>query len=129
MQIKKKNQNQPVLNTKIADLESYCPFCSTSFSPKKASVIGENNECWLLHVNCETCKSSIVVLMIVGEMGVSSFGLVTDLMEVEIDRFRNSEKIVADDLLDLYQLLHQNNVKSAISLFLHWWLCCQLHHL
>lgn len=109
MQTKKKNQNHPVLDTKITDLESYCPFCNTSFSPQKACVLGENNESWLLHVTCVTCKSSIVVLMIIGEVGVSSFGLITDLTVTEIDQFRGSDRIEANDLIDLYQLLHQGS--------------------
>lgn len=106
-EIHNKNEKSNLNNTQIKDLESYCPFCHTSFSPEKAAVLGEGQASWLLHVTCCNCSSSIVLLLLLGEAGVSSYGLVTDLLAQDIKRFHASPAIAADDLLELYDLLHR----------------------
>lgn len=105
METKRKNQNKPLKYDEIEKIASYCPFCNTSFFPKKASVIGESNESWLLHVNCDHCASSIVLLLLISEVGVSSFGLVTDLTGNDVMRFKGSSGLEADDLINLYEIL------------------------
>lgn len=115
METKRKNRNQPFAGTSVEKLVSYCPFCNTSFSPEKASVIEESKESWLLHVTCKKCASSIVLLLLIGEVGISSFGLVTDLTEQDVMRFKRSAVISANDLINLYQLLYQNE-QDLISL-------------
>jgi len=103
------NQNQEKSNLKnVEKLESYCPLCNASFYPEKASVIDESNTSWLLHTTCSQCASSIVSLMLVGDIGISSFGLLTDLTKEEIEKFRLVETVNEDDLLDLYQLLDKD---------------------
>lgn len=107
MEVQKNNENSPFTDANMSKLVSYCPFCSTSFTPEKASVVGESKESWLLHINCDHCASSIVLLLLVGEVGISSFGLVTDLTVKDVDRFHKSERIVSDDLINLYEMLYK----------------------
>jgi len=115
METKRKSQNKPFADTSVEKLVSYCPFCQTAFSPEKATVVGESKESWLLHVICDHCTSSIVLLLLMGEVGISSFGLVTDLTERDVMRFKRSQVVSADDLVSLHQLLNGNQ-KEFISL-------------
>jgi len=103
MQTKRKNQNES--SPYLASLVSYCPLCNSSFSPSRAAVISEGNDSQLLHVTCKQCASSIVLLLLVGEVGVSSVGLITDLTEHDVTRFKNGATVSSDDLLDLHQSL------------------------
>ena len=104
MQTKRKNKNKPL--PQMASLVSYCPLCNASFSPRQAAVIGEGGDTQLLHISCNHCTSSIVLLLLIGEVGVSSVGLVTDLTGGEVLRFKNSEAVSSDDLIDLHQSLY-----------------------
>jgi len=108
MQTKRKNQNnnQEPKITNIEKLESYCPLCNMSFYPEKAAVIDESNTSWLLHTTCSQCASSIISLMLVGDVGISSFGLLTDMTSHEIEKFQKQTLLDEDDLIDLYQALH-----------------------
>ncbi|XOU95031.1 MAG: hypothetical protein ACNFW9_03125 [Candidatus Kerfeldbacteria bacterium] len=115
MEIDNKNQNQDnnqklPKNKNQQNLESYCPLCNTSFLPEKATVIEESQESWLLHTNCAQCSSSIVLMVLVSEIGISSFGLVTDLTKKDIVRYKKSEIINSDNLIDLYQALYINKM-------------------
>jgi len=115
MEIKRKNQNNNKNNksnylNEIDKLESYCPLCNTSFFPEKASVIDESNSSWLLHTTCSQCASSIVSLMLVGDIGISSFGLLTDLTKDEIEKFRFTKPINEDNLIDLYKSLYTSDI-------------------
>ena len=106
MQIKKKNQNDPSLHTQLV---SYCPLCHDSFSPRQAAVIGQVGSTHLLHVTCNRCTSSLVVLLLVSELGVSSVGVVTDLAETDVERFAAGLPVTMDDCLDLHALLHSGD--------------------
>ena len=104
MQTKRKNQNNRSF-ADMASLVSYCPLCNVSFSPHRAAVVGEEGDSQLLHITCNRCASSIVLLLLIGDIGVSSVGLVTDLTEGEVMRFKSSAIVSSDDLIDLHQHL------------------------
>ncbi|MFA6098277.1 MAG: hypothetical protein WCV50_01460 [Patescibacteria group bacterium] len=103
MQIKKKNQNELYTNT--TQLVSYCPLCNCSFSPTRAAIVCDEGHTQLLYVNCSQCRSSIVLLLIMGEVGVSSIGLITDLREPEVKIFKDTAPVSQNDIIDLHQLL------------------------
>ncbi len=119
MEIKRKNQNNNKnYNSNLGNIEkfeSYCPVCNISFSPATAAVIDESNSSWLLHTTCSQCASSIVQLMLIGDIGISSFGLLTDLTKEEIDKFKTDDYINEDGLIELYKLLYQGK-EDIISL-------------
>ncbi len=87
---------------------SYCPFCNSSYYPDQASVVGEGSGSWLLHTNCLSCHSSIVLLLLVGEIGISSFGLITDLTDTEVVKFQKGSAVDIDDLIELYTILSKS---------------------
>jgi len=89
---------------------SYCPLCHSHFSPSEARLVDGNDDTRLLHVVCRVCSSSIVFLLLVGEVGISSVGLVTDLTSKDVLRFKDMHEITADDVLDVHNLLQSSNL-------------------
>lgn len=107
MQTKRKNQND--FSATATSLISYCPLCDTSFSPKQAAVIGQGGDVQLLHTICSRCGSSIVLLLLTSEAGISSVGLITDLTEGEVGHFACSAAVSTDDIIELHEYLSLKN--------------------
>lgn len=84
-----------------------CPLCHSRYRPFEARVIEENDEAHLLHIQCKKCTGSVVALVMTTAMGVTSFGLVTDLLPHEVMRFGQAAPVTFDDVLTLYQQDHQ----------------------
>ncbi|MEI6627143.1 MAG: hypothetical protein WCL61_00970 [bacterium] len=66
---------------------AFCPVCHNRYNPMEAKIIDETDSSHLLHVKCHNCHSAILALISVSGVGISSFGLVTDLDVQEIRRF------------------------------------------
>lgn len=109
MKTKRKNQSGQNIdggqNIDASILTSYCALCNASFTPQEVSVIGEGDRTQLLHVSCNHCASSIVLLLLMSELGSGSVGLITDLTEADVHQFKDAEPISTDDVLDLYRFL------------------------
>lgn len=88
-------------------LVSFCPVCHERYNPLEAKVIDENQGAHLLHVRCRHCQSTILALILASNLGISSIGLVTDLDSQEIGKFKNSDPVGGDDVLDVYQSLEK----------------------
>lgn len=89
-------------------LISYCPLCHANFNPFKIKVLEERGDSHLLHTECQCCHSSVVILVLASELGVSSVGLVTDLMSDEIIKFKDSHEVNSDDVIELHRLLNKD---------------------
>jgi len=111
MEIKKKKQNE--LFVSVSRLISECPLCNASFFPEEVAVISEDNRTQLLHATCNQCSSSVVILLLLGDTGIGSVGLITDLTREDVVRFKRGDLIDADDVLGLHQVLRNNRAFYA----------------
>lgn len=90
-------------------LVSSCPLCGKRYDQNCASVIEEHKNMFLLHIQCNKCKGSVVSSMMSGQIGVSSIGLITDLTSDDVVKFRHRSLISGDDVLELHHFLKKNN--------------------
>jgi hypothetical protein len=95
----------PIFPSESLRLISYCPICSTHYNPLAAQILEEREDAHLIHVECRKCGSSIIGLVLSGGPGISSVSLVTDLTGMEVLRFRKSESIRSDDVLEAHTAL------------------------
>ncbi|MBU0598001.1 hypothetical protein KKF61_03305 [Patescibacteria group bacterium] len=107
MENKKKKQNELLAN--VSGLISYCPLCNSSFHPRNVSIISEGDNIQLLHATCQYCSSAAVILLVVGDIGVRSVGLVTDLTQQDICRFSHSDYVSSDDVIGLHGIFNVEN--------------------
>ncbi|HLD20274.1 MAG TPA: hypothetical protein VJB93_03455 [Patescibacteria group bacterium] len=95
-------------------LVAFCPLCNAQYQPNQASILEQKDDANLIYVECSECGASIIALVVMGLMGISSIGLVTDLTERDIRRFQNAYALSSDDVLDLHQALQQKNAVVAL---------------
>lgn len=84
-----------------------CPLCSTHYNFLEAKVLEARGDSHLLYLQCAKCFAAIVVLILMGELGMSSIGLVTDLTSDDVLRFKASESLTSDDILSLHNTLRR----------------------
>ncbi|MFH1236538.1 MAG: hypothetical protein V1685_06435 [Parcubacteria group bacterium] len=94
-------------------LITYCPLCRTHYSIRDAKILEEREDSHLMHIVCRRCSSSILVLMLIGELGVSSVGMVTDLTSDDVLRFKGVLPVTDDDVLCLHEYLQQEEFPLA----------------
>jgi hypothetical protein len=95
-------------------LISYCPLCNTHYNPSEAKVLEEKDGAHLIHVECRTCKSSIVAVIITGGIGVSSVGLITDLTGPDVMRYKLADPVTEDDVIEAYEMLAKGDVTKLL---------------
>lgn len=97
---------------------SACPLCGAEYSPEEARIVSEKESAFLVHTNCKKCGSSVVATLIANHSGVSSVGLVTDLTYEDVIKFKDSDVVSTDDLLDAYNIFkdehHLEHIAEAI---------------
>ncbi len=95
-------------------LVAFCPLCNAKYNPSQAEVLEHKEDAHLVFVQCSNCGSSIIALVVAGMMGVSSIGLVTDLMPADIEKFKHLAPINADDVLDIHHTLQEKHSLSQL---------------
>lgn len=90
-------------------LISVCPLCEEHYNPTEAQLVGEAEDSHLLHITCRKCRNSIIALVLVSQGGVSSVGLVTDLNFEDVIKFRASQEVSYDDVLEMHGILEDED--------------------
>jgi len=93
-----------------------CPVCQTSYYPWQAQVLEERHDAHLIFVECHKCGSGQVALIISGSVGVSTVGLVTDLTPTDVIKFKDSEHVDVDDVLEIHQHLDDATVGLLVDI-------------
>jgi len=83
----------------------YCPVCSTHYNSLCTRILEEKENTHLIHMECLKCGTSVVALVMLEGVGLNSVGLITDLTSQDVLKFKNSEFITLDDVIDLHLLL------------------------
>lgn len=84
-------------------LISKCPLCSEQYQPFQASIVDEKPEAQLVHIQCRACQSSIVALIVNGQLGLTSVSLITDLSSADVEAFKDASPITEEDVFNAYQ--------------------------
>lgn len=83
-----------------------CPICSKKFSPGLASTLSRMYGVRTVYVECEKCKSSVVLGIVKNIPGVvTTVGMLTDMTKEDIRRAANMAPITADDVLEMHKYL------------------------
>jgi len=89
-------------NLKIA---SVCPVCSNRYNPVEIKVLAEKNNSHLIYIKCRKCQASVLAVMMFGNLGVTSVGMITDLSSDDILRLASTKAVDTDDVLEMHQFL------------------------
>ena len=79
-----------------------CESCGQHYEVYNIDVLGHREDLWFLRVHCSACHTQCLVAAIVKENRMSE--VVTDLSEIELDKFKDNV-IVTDDVLNMHNFL------------------------
>ena len=86
-------------------LISNCPLCQTIYRPASTRVLVTREDAHLVHLKCSQCGCGIVALVVNNLLGISSVGLLTDLTPEDVLKFRHTDSVSADDVIELHTWL------------------------
>jgi len=73
----------------------------------KMLVLDEDDKRTTLHITCEGCGAASMVFISMGQFGVVSLGLLTDLKQNEARQVFQGEAISSDQVIEAHQFLKQ----------------------
>ena len=84
-----------------------CGVCGQRYEPDNINVLGQQEDLWFLRVFCSACQTQYLVAAVIREGKMPE--VITDLTEAESDKFRNVDKLTADEVLDMHNFLKDFN--------------------
>ncbi|OGI16204.1 MAG: hypothetical protein A3E38_02560 [Candidatus Moranbacteria bacterium RIFCSPHIGHO2_12_FULL_54_9] len=84
-----------------------CPVCNKKYRKALMLVLDEDDKRTTLHLSCSDCGASSMVFVSMGQFGVVSLGVLTDLKQSEARRVFSGEAISSDQVIEAHQFLKQ----------------------
>jgi len=84
-----------------------CPVCNKKYRPAKMLVLDEDEKRTTLHLSCTDCGASSMVFVSLGQFGVVSLGILTDLEQSEARRVFFGQAVSSDQVIEAHQFLKQ----------------------
>ncbi len=102
----------------IENLQSIirCPVCNKKYRPAKMLMIDEDEKRTTFHLSCTDCGASSMIFVSMGQFGIVSLGILTDLEQSEAKRVFFSTAISSDNILEAHQFLKQHH--GGVEVFL-----------
>lgn len=93
-----------------------CPVCNKKYRSAKMMVLDEDDRRTTLHLACDGCGASTIVLVSMGQFGVVSLGVLTDLERGEARRVFQGEAVSSDQVLEAHQFLkdYQGGIEALV---------------
>lgn len=96
---------------------SACPLCHVHYTPLQAQVIDQRADAHLLHLECRNCGSGVVAAVLNDQLGISSFGLLTDLSSDDVLKCKDDPSpVTIDDVLGLHAWLAGADHRAVIQI-------------
>ena len=90
-----------------------CPSCAKEYVHAGIVVLEDGPDTQLLHLTCDACMNSVLVIIVTSQLGISSVGMLTDLNAEDVTRLRYRQPISQDDVLHFHDVI-QNKQKDFI---------------
>lgn len=84
-----------------------CPMCDFKFEKESIKIIDKKDGFITLYLNCKRCKSSLMMVIITGALGITSISMMTDIAEDDFEKI-NGNSISYDDVLEMHKFLENN---------------------
>lgn len=84
-----------------------CVVCSGEYSETDISILGQQEEVWMLMVSCPHCATQAIIVAVIKEH--EQVEILTELTPEELERAGDIPTISTDDVLDIYRFLQDFN--------------------
>jgi hypothetical protein len=88
-----------------ANLLAKCPSCNRKHKNLKTRVLSQNDGKTTLHITCEHCQISTLVLISESALGLVSIGMMIDLEESEVRNFIKKDSITDDEIIEVHRAM------------------------
>lgn len=94
----------------------HCPVCRNEYQLAKMLVVESDGRRSTLHLTCDQCGISTLVLASFNQWGAVSLGVMTDLEAGEAKKMLESEPVSTDEVLSVHRFLKEwnGNVEEII---------------
>lgn len=90
-----------------------CPICKVPFNEENIAVLRNESHASLFHVDCASCKSSIIITLIRSNTGiVTNVGILTDFRKGDFRRFSDLPAITVDEVLEFQKHNKNDNIRT-----------------
>ncbi len=83
----------------------HCPLCEKKYDSTETVFLEETDDRTTFHLTCPECSVSTFVFVTAGQMGVASFGILTDVDRSEAKTVYGREAVSSDDVIEAHALL------------------------
>jgi len=92
----------------IASLQiiTNCPMCDFKYDKKDIKMIDKKDGLITVYLNCQKCRSSMVMVIMAGILGITSVSMMTDITKDDLKNIENSY-IEYDDVLEMHRFLER----------------------
>jgi len=94
-------------NIKKMMMSAKCSGCGQRYEIEDIEVLGHHENMWFMSVFCVACRAQYLVTAVVDGEGAPE--TVTDLSAAEEEKFRDSEGLKVDEVLDMHSFLKKFN--------------------
>lgn len=94
-------KSNPVSNVQIA---AKCPMCGFEFSKDDIKTIDSKEGAATFFLNCSKCKSSVMMVIMAGALGITSISMISDLKEKDLNKIETG-CVEYDDVLEMHKFL------------------------
>ena len=81
-----------------------CPMCDFKYDKKNIKMVDKKNGVITIHLNCWKCKSSMMMVIMTGALGITSVSMMTDITENDLKNMENNY-VEYDDVLEMHKFL------------------------
>ena len=80
-----------------------CAVCGQHYEEGEIKILGHQEDFWVLGLSCSACHTGCLAAAVIKENRAP--GVITDLTEAELEKFRKTDELAADEMLDMHNFL------------------------
>lgn len=81
-----------------------CPMCDFKYDKKDIKMIDKKDGLIAIYLNCQKCRSSMMMVIMTGALGITSVSMMTDITEDDLKNIKNNY-VKCDDVLEMHKFL------------------------
>jgi hypothetical protein len=99
------SKSNPIANLQMVPK---CPMCDFKYEKDDIKMVDKKDGLINLHLSCRRCKSSVVMIVITGALGVTSISMITDATERDLGRMKGNS-VRYDDVLEMHRFFQSKD--------------------
>jgi len=81
-----------------------CPMCDFKYEKDDIKVMDGKEGMTTLYLGCKRCKSSVMMVIMTGALGITSVSMMSDIIEDDLKKIEGS-CVEYDDVLEMHKFL------------------------